>query len=430
MDLCDEYGILVVDEIYDKWLTQYAGGRRDWMEQWPRDVPEWVRRDRNHPCVVMWSLGNELQLLWDIPYADWGVTPYRMQKALLDRYDRTRPVTVAMHPRGRSEKTDSLPAPLALETDVAAYNYRYMYFPGDGRRFPWMMFYQSEANTSNMGPNYFDMDLDKVIGLAYWGMIDYLGESAGWPAKGWEQGVFDISLEPKPNAYFLKSYFKEDEPLVHIAVYEEEEPYIWNDIQMGGRRLSDHWNYPEGVALKLYTYTNADEVELWVNGKSLGRRRNDRSDSRKRNRVMWENVPYEAGMVEALAFNDGSAEPVASHRIETSGSAVVLEIEADNADWRADGVDLQHIRVEAVDVRGRRDVGARQLLTFSVEGPAEIVGVINGDNRSDELMSGNTRSLYNGTATVILRSLTEQGNVTLRVSAPGFEDKILSLKSR
>ena len=72
--------------------------------------------------------------------------------------------TVAMHPRGRSEKTDSLPAPLALETDVAAYNYRYMYFPGDGRRFPWMMFYQSEANTSNMGPNYFDMDLDKVIG--------------------------------------------------------------------------------------------------------------------------------------------------------------------------------------------------------------------------------------------------------------------------
>ena len=184
------------------------------------------------------------------------------------------------------------------------------------------------------------------------------------------------------------------------------------------------------MVLKLYTYTNADEVELRVNGKSLGRRRNDRSDSRKRNRVMWENVPYEAGMVEALAFNDGSAEPVASHRIETSGSAVVLEIEADNADWRADGVDLQHIRVEAVDVRGRRDVGARQLLTFSVEGPAEIVGVINGDNRSDELMSGNTRSLYNGTATVILRSLTEQGNVTLRVSAPGFEDKILSLKSR
>lgn len=430
MDLCDEYGILVVDEIYDKWLTQYAGGRRDWMEQWPRDVPEWVRRDRNHPCVVMWSLGNELQLLWDIPYADWGVTPYRMQKALLDRYDRTRPVTVAMHPRGRSEKTDSLPAPLALETDVASYNYRYMYFPGDGRRFPWMMFYQSEANTSNMGPNYFDMDLDKVIGLAYWGMIDYLGESAGWPAKGWEQGVFDISLEPKPNAYFLKSYFKEDEPLVHIAVYEEEEPYIWNDIQMGGRRLSDHWNYPEGVVLKLYTYTNADEVELRVNGKSLGRRRNDRSDSRKRNRVMWENVPYEAGMVEALAFNDGSAEPVASHSVETSGSAVGLEIEADNADWRADGVDLQHIRVEAVDARGRRDVGACQLLTFSVEGPAEIVGVINGDNRSDELMSGNTRSLYNGTATVILRSLPEPGNVTLKVSAPGFEEKILSLKSR
>ena len=430
LDLCDRYGILVVDELYDKWKRQYSGDRKDWSEQWQHDVEEWVRRDRSHPSVVMWSLGNELQMISDLPFNDWGVTPYRLQKMLLDRLDGTRLSTVAMHPRGRNHFTDSLPAPLALVTDIASYNYRYMYFPGDSRRFPGMIFYQSEANTSGMGPNYFDMDLNRVVGLAYWGMIDYLGESAGWPAKGWEQGVFDISLEPKPNAYFLKSYFKEDEPLVHIAVYEEEEPYIWNDIQMGGRRLSDHWNYPEGVALKLYTYTNADEVELWVNGKSLGRRRNDRSDSRKRNRVMWENVPYEAGMVEALAFNDGSAEPVASHRIETSGSAVVLEIEADNADWRADGVDLQHIRVEAVDVRGRRDVGARQLLTFSVEGPAEIVGVINGDNRSDELMSGNTRSLYNGTATVILRSLTEQGNVTLRVSAPGFEDKILSLKSR
>lgn len=427
MDLCDEYGILVVDELYDKWLTQYAGGRKDWMEQWPHDVPEWVRRDRNHPCVVMWSLGNELQLLWDIPYADWGVTPYRMQKALLDRYDRTRPVTVAMHPRGRNEKTDSLPAPLAMETDVAAYNYRYMYFPGDSRRFPRMMFYQSEANTSNMGPNYFDMDLDKVIGLAYWGMIDYLGESAGWPAKGWEQGVFDISLEPKPNAYFLKSYFKEDEPLVHIAGYEDEEPYIWNDIQMGGKRLSDHWNYPEPSILKLYTYTNADEVELKINGKTIGRKRNDRTDSRRRNRIMWENVEYSPGNIEAFAYNDGESNPVARHRIETSGRASHLLLTADNADWRADGTDLQHVRVEAVDKKGRRDVSARGMLTFSVEGPAEIVGVINGDNRSNELTVGNSRSLYNGTATVILRSKPESGTALLRITSPDFKPVMMKL---
>lgn len=430
MELCDENGILVVDELYDKWLTQYAGGRKDWMEQWPDDVPEWVKRDRNHPSVVMWSLGNELQLLWDIPYSDWGVTPYRLQKTLLNRFDKTRPVTVAMHPRGRSENTDSLPAPLALETDIAAYNYRYLYFPCDSRNFPWMMFYQSEANTSNMGPNYFDMDLDKVIGLAYWGMIDYLGESAGWPAKGWTQGVFDISLEPKPNAYFLKCYFREDEPLVHIAVYEDTEPYMWNDIQMGGKRLTDHWNFPEGSKLKLYTYTNADEVELLVNGKSMGRKRNNRSDSKQRNRIMWEDVPYAPGRIEAVAYKDGNSKPVATHKLETSGKAVKLRTTSDNPDWKGDGTDLQHIRIEALDSKGRRDVTARQLLTFNIDGPAEIVGVVNGDNSSNELYTGNTRSLYNGLATVILRSKPESGSVTLTVSAPGFKKQTVNLKTK
>lgn len=430
MDLCDEYGILVVDELYDKWLKQYAGGRKDWMEQWPKDVPEWVKRDRNHPSVVMWSLGNELQLLWDIPYADWGVTPYKMQKTLLHRFDRTRPVTVAMHPRGRNEKTDSLPAPLALETDIAAYNYRYMYFTDDSRNFPWMIFYQSEANTSNMGPNYFDMDLDKVVGLAYWGMIDYLGESAGWPAKGWQQGVFDISLEPKPNAYFLKSYFKEDEPLVHIAVYEDTEPYMWNDVMMGGKRLSDHWNYPEGSRLKLYTYTNADEVELKVNGSSIGRKRNDRTDSKQRNRILWEDVEYVPGKIEAIAYNDGDRSPVARHKIETNGKAVKLRADADNVDWKADGMDLQHIRVQAVDDKGRRDVSSRNKLTFAVEGAAEIVGVINGDNTSDELFTGNSRSLYEGLATIILRSTPESGKVVLKISSPGFKEEKLVMNTR
>lgn len=430
MDLCDEYGILVVDELYDKWLKQYAGGRKDWMEQWPKDVPEWVKRDRNHPSVVMWSLGNELQLLWDIPYADWGVTPYKMQKTLLHRFDRTRPVTVAMHPRGRNEKTDSLPAPLALETDIAAYNYRYMYFTDDSRNFPWMIFYQSEANTSNMGPNYFDMDLDKVVGLAYWGMIDYLGESAGWPAKGWQQGVFDISLEPKPNAYFLKSYFKEDEPLVHIAVYEDTEPYMWNDVMMGGKRLSDHWNYPEGSKLKLYTYTNADEVELKVNGSSIGRKRNDIIDSKQRNRILWEDVEYVPGKIEAVAYNDGDRSPVASHKIETNGKAVKLRADADNVDWKADGMDLQHIRVQAVDGKGRRDISSRNILTFTVEGPAEIVGVINGDNTSDELFTGNSRSLYEGLATIILRSTPESGKVVLKISSPGFKEEKLVMNTR
>ena len=419
LDLCDKYGMLVVDELYDKWLTKFAGGRVEWTNLWQHDVPEFIRQDRNHPSVVMWSLGNELQTYWALPYADWGVTPYRLQKQLLLRYDDTRPVTVAMHPRGRHQTTDSLPAPLVHETDIAAYNYRYMYFPGDGKRFPNMIFYQSEANTSMMGPNYFEMDLDKVIGLAYWGMIDYLGESHGWPAKGWAQGVFDISLEPKPIAYLLKSIFQEDKPVVHIGIIDSDQNTIWNDVQVGVQRMSDHWNRIEGSSMSLWTYTNADEVELKVNGKTVGTMKNDKKNPRTRNKLKWNNVKYEKGYIEAIARTGGKI--VARHRIETVGDAKKITAAADNNAWKADGMDLQHVRVEAVDSKGRRVQGANNKLTFNVEGPAEIVGVINGDITSEELTVGNTRRLFNGTATVILRSTKQPGEVKLNIVADGLK---------
>lgn len=419
LDLCDKYGILVVDELYDKWLTKFAGGRTEWVNLWQHDVPEFIRQDRNHPSVVMWSLGNELQTYWALPYGDWGVTPYRLQKQLLLRYDNTRPVTVAMHPRGRHQTTDSLPAPLVHETDIAAYNYRYMYFPGDGKRFPHMIFYQSEANTSNMGPNYYEMNLDKVVGLAYWGMIDYLGESHGWPAKGWAQGVFDISLEPKPNAYFLRSIFNENEPLVHIGIIDSNQNTIWNDVQVGVQGMSDHWNRPDGCTMSLWTYTNADEVELKINGKTVGIKKNDRKNPRVRNRIKWDNVKYQKGYIEAIARNNSKI--VARHKIETTGDATKLIATGDNQTWKADGMDLQHVRISAVDRKGRRVYGANNLLTFNVEGPAEIVGVINGDITSHELTVGNTRSLFNGTATVILRSTREAGQVTLTTTTDGLK---------
>ncbi len=418
MDLCDEYGMLVVDELYDKWTTQYAGGRKDWSEQWQKDVPEWVRRDRNHPSVIIWSLGNELQLIPDLPFNDWGVTPYRLQKALLKRYDDTRPVTVAMHPRGRDEHTDSLPAPLVKVTDIAAYNYRYMYFPGDSKKFPWMMFYQSEANTSGMGPNYYEMDLDKVIGLAYWGMIDYLGESNGWPAKGWTQGVFDIALTPKPAAYFLKSIFKPEEPVVHIGIVDRDDNTVWNDVKVGTRKMSSHWNRAEGCIVSLYTFTNADEVELIVNGRSFGRKVNEVSDPKRRNRIYWDSIPYKKGYIEARAYNKGQSKPVKSHRLETSGKAVKLMAVADNEEWTSDGLDLQHVKVTAVDARGRQDYGASGEIKFDVEGPAEIVGVINGDIYSEELTVGNVRRMYDGEVTVILRSLNRPGDVVLKAFGP------------
>ena len=419
IELCDECGILVVDELYDKWTRQHTGGRVPFEQLWQYDVPEWVKRDRNSPSVVMWSLGNELQQDPNMPFNDFGVTMYKLQKALLQRYDSTRLVTVAMHPRYRNWDTDSLPCDLAMQTDVQAYNYRYMYFPGDGRRFPWMTFYQSEAAVAAMGPNFFEMDLDKVIGLAYWGAIDYLGESQGWPAKGWAQGVFDIALEPKPKAYLMKSMFKPDEPVVHIAVVDSRGDQMWNGVQTGNDGLSDHWDRKPGTHLQLITYTNADEVELVVNGKSLGRKANPTGDAKRRNQIRWDDVEYQPGKAVAIAYKGGRE--VARHQVETPGKAVKLVAVPDQDGWQADGLDLQHVRIYAVDSKGRRVYSAQHELQFGTEGAARIAAVSNGNIRSDELYCTDHIHLYNGSAMVILRAGRQPGSVVLTTRAEGLK---------
>ena len=427
--LCDKHGILVVDELYDKWTRQHTGGKVPFEQLWQYDVPEWVKRDRNSPSVVLWSLGNELQQDPNQPFNDFGVTMYKLQKTLLQRYDSTRLVTVAMHPRYRNWDTDSLPHDLAMQTDIQAYNYRYMYFPGDGRRFPWMTFYQSEANMTGMGPNFFEMNLDRVIGLAYWGAIDYLGESQGWPTKGWAQGVFDISLEPKPKAYFMRSFFKPDEPLVHIAVIDNKaEAIMWNGINTANDGMSDHWNRKPGSRLNLITYTNADEVELLLNGKSLGRKTNPKTDPKQRNQIRWNDIPYADGRLEAVAYAAGKA--VATHRIETTGKAVKLIATPEDSYWNADGTDLMHVRIHAVDSKGRRVPMAQDELRFAVEGDAAIVAVSSGDHNSNELNVTDHRRLWNGSALVILRAGQSPSKVILRTSADGYKTVVTKLETK
>ncbi len=439
LKLCDKYGILVVDELYDKWLTQYAGGRVDWESLWQKDVPEWVKRDRNHPSVVMWSLGNELQQYSNLPFNDWGVTAYKLQKELLHRYDDTRLTTVAMHPRYRNLETDSIPADLAIETEVNSYNYRYMYFPGDSKRYPEKTFYQSEASVAAMGPNFYEMDLDKVIGLAYWGAIDYLGESMGWPIKGWNQGVFDLSLQPKPDAYFVKSMFT-DEPTVHIGVIEKSGGNIqWNGINVSAGKLSENWNREAGEKVSLYTYTNGDEVELFLNGKSLGVKKNS-NDPKLRARIKWDDIAYAPGTLVAVAKKNGKV--VARHQIETTGEAVALKLVPDMETWHADGKDLMHVRIYAVDKKGRRvlnvkDAKAFDKLIFTVKGDANIVAVDNGNISSNELHIGKTqlektiqRNLFQGSALVILRAGKQNGKVELMVSSDKMKARKLVLNTK
>lgn len=431
--LADEKGLLIVDELYDKWSNTVAwAGRRPWTELWYENLIEWVKRDRNHPSVILWSLGNELQFQEErcgFPTRDWGVTTYRMMDILVKRFDPTRKTTVAMYPARAGGivkhspefriESNILPPELATVTDVASFNYCWDDYGKYLKHAPDMIVYQSEAVTNELTAPYFGMDHDRMVGLAYWGAIEYWGESNRWPKKGWDYSFFNHSLEPNPQAYLIKSVFKEEEPLVHIGVQDSQgDTLMWNDIVVGQKRISSHWNRQEGHRYEVFTYTNAEEVELLVNGKSLGVKPN-RRDVTKRNVISWPEVPFSSGRITAIARSGGKV--VARHELETTGRPVALQIEKENEQWKADGMDLQYIRVYAVDSRGRRVATAASEVSFEVEGPARLIAVDNGDHSSDELYNVRTKRMYNGFVMGVLRSTHEAGTVRLKVTAPGMK---------
>lgn len=429
--LADEKGLLIVDELYDKWSNKdYWAGRVPWTEIVFQNIPEWIKRDRNHPSVVLWSLGNELQMREDLcgfQTGDWGVTTYRMLDVLVKRYDATRKTTVAMFPSraGGIGKTDSsfytniVPPELATVTEVSSFNYRWMNYQDYLKHAPNMNIFQSEATTNELAAPYFGMDRQKMIGLAYWGAIAYWGESHGWPQKGWNYSFFDHDLNPFPQAYLIKSIFSDD-PIVHIGVVEKaSEKMEWNDQTIGTMNVSENWNRKAGEKYNIYTFTNAEDVELLVNGKSLGVKKNDTTDITKRNIILWSDVPYSDGEVVAVAKNKGKE--VARHKIETTGKAVALKLVPENLIWKANGMDLQYVKVYAVDSKGRIVPTADSEVLFDVSGVATLIAVDNGDHESDELFAGNKRKLHNGFALAILRSSQTKGEAKIKASAAGLK---------
>lgn len=430
--LADEKGILIVDELYDKWSNTLAwAGRRPWTEMWWENLMEWVKRDRNHPSVIMWSLGNELQFQEErcgFPTRDWGVTTYDIMNTLVKRLDPTRKTTVAMYPARaggivkhspeyRMEK-NIVPPELARHTEVASFNYCWEDYDKYMKQAPHMILYQSEATTNELTAPWAGMDRDHMVGLAYWGAIEYWGESNIWPKKGWDYSFFRHSLEPNAQAWLMKTIFKPEEPQVYIGVAGKVDTLWWNDIVVGQTRVTSHWNGEQGKQYTVYTYTNGDEVELFVNGKSLGVKKND--DKKKPNVITWKGITYEPGTIRAIARKDGRL--YAEHQLETAGQPTRLVIETENPDWRADGMDLQYVKVRAVDKKGRVVPTNDYKVTFQVEGPARMIAVDNGDHSSNDLFDGNEKQLYEGFAMAIVRSSKDMpGKVKVTVNCKGLK---------
>lgn len=442
-DLADEKGILVVDELYDKWSNKdYWIGSKPWTDSWYHHMKEWIKRDRNHPSVILWSYGNEFQMREDLagyPTSDWGVTSYKILDVLAKRYDPTRKSTVGLYParanalkrrdKGFDDPENMRPPELAAVTEITSFNYQSADYETYLKYEPDMIIYQSEATSNQLLIPYYDMNYDTMVGLAYWGSVAYWGESNGWPKKGWNYSFFDHTLNPMPEAYLIKSAF-DKKPLVQIAVLEEGEgeQEIWNDIAVGKKVTSAHWNREEGRAYNIFTYTNAEEVELLLNGKSIGTQKNPQNKS-ERNIITWQNVPYKKGTLEAIAKTQGKI--VARQKISTTGKPVALKFEVeDNGPWRANGLDLKYVQVFAVDAKGNKVPNITNEVTFSIEGEATLIATDNGDHYSDELFNKPSRKLHNGFALGILRSTRNQGKVKLKANAKGLTAATLKLESK
>lgn len=451
--IADRVGLLVVDELIDKWSdNEYWGGRRPFMQLWPDLITEWVKRDRNSPSVVLWSLGNELQTVdgWSgYKTNDWGITTYRIFDQMLKRYDRTRPTTVAMFParagaqRGTPDfKTYLVPPELACATEVASFNYQWDAYHGYFDYKPDLILFQSEAVTNQQQQPYYGMDRNRSVGLAWWGAIEYWGESNGWPKKGWNYSFFQHTLEPLPQAYLIKSCVEADKTVVRIGVISGKgESLEWNDIKVGQQSITRNWNCPAGTRQNIYTYTNADEVELTYNGKSLGIQKNDTTDVDKRNIILWSGIEYAQGGTLVAVARKGGKE-VSRDELTSTGKAVALKLVAEGNTpqdvfdpkkdtWKADGMDLQYVKAYAVDSKGRIVADATDEVTITVSGSARFLAMDNGDHYTSDLFRAedNTKKMQRGYMQAILRSSQTAGKVTVSATSPTLKGAKLTLKT-
>lgn len=438
LEICDRLGMLVVDEWSDKWSESGNGmcSRKPFHDVWPSAIPEWICRDRNHPSVVLWSLGNELQL-WDSTSGyhtdDWGVTTYRILDVMVKRYDATRPTTVAQYPAARNAQKwtdpdnhiDPKPSALLCATEVASQNYMPGLYAEFKRKAPHLILFQSEAGTKGLLGSVLPMDMATSVGFAYWGAVEYWGESDGWPKKGWNYSYFSHSLEPYPQAWLMRSWADLEDPVIKIGVeIDKGAERIWNDMKVGQRRIVSAWNFAAGSKWRVHVYSNAGEVELQVNGRSLGTKVPSQKPDSTYNTATWEGVEYGTGGEIVAIGRLGGAE-VSRDVIVTAAEPVGLEVmEEAPGEWVADGMDLKFIRLYAVDANGVRHPWANEPVRVSVQGNACLAVLDDGDHYTDQLFNVSTKRMHNGFLMPILRAGREPGKVQLTIDAGRLGKKV------
>lgn len=421
LDACDRLGMIVMDESRHLGDTESPKSSVKTPYSDLSELKSMVLRDRNHPSIVMWSMCNEE----GISGTEAGARIFAAMRDVTKSLDPTRPVTCAMN--------FGWGTGISLVQDIQGFNYGIYAYDPYHMKFPEVPCFGSETASAVGTRGIYTTDPAKGYVSAYdanrpgWGQtaegawepiavrpwmeggfvwtgFDYKGEPTpyGWPCINSHFGIMDICGFPKDSFYYYQSVWGQ-KPMVHIL---------------------PHWNWPgkEGQPISVWCYSNADSVELFLNGKSLGAK-----PMPKYEHLEWA-VPYAPGELIAKVYRDGKV--IATDKVATTGPAAALRLKVDRTSLIADSEDAVEVEVEVVDVQGRVVPTADDLVKFSVAGPGQVVGVGNGDPSSHEPDKASQRHAFNGLCMALVGSTDAGGRITLTASAPGLQGASIVLRSR
>ena len=471
LDLCDQMGLVVMDEAFDCWqigkkeadlsasdvLDRYHDYARIFGDWYEKDLRALVRRDRNHPCVVLWSIGNEVR---EQERNDgWHVAAHLT--GIVHEEDRTRPTVSAFnHPNSGYDGFQTA-------VDVVGFNYapkEYVRFRKENPNIP-VLGSETASTISSRGEYFFPVDFDnKLSGRAdfqvnsydlcappwayppdvefrgldeapfaagefVWTGFDYIGEPTPYNSDSTNILNFTDPAAQAKEAEELKSLGKIKVPsrssyfgIVDLAGFPKDRYYIYQARwrpELPMVHILPHWNWPEriGQVTPVHVYSSGDEVELFLNGKSLGRQKR----APLTYRFQWNDVVYKPGELKAVAYRKGQR--WAEETVRTSGAPAKVQLTPDRAEVRADGRDLSFVTVAVTDALDQIVPRTHNLVTFQIEGPGEIVGVDNGDATSFESFQASQRKVFNGLALVIIRTQNgKPGKITLHAKSEGLKD--------
>ena len=446
LDLCDQMGFIVMDEAFDMWKkgkTQFDYSL-DWDEWHVRDIQDMVLRDRNHPSVFIWSIGNEISEQWNHADSSGGIIA-RELCSTIRKLDGTRPITsncndpspdntilkngsldmigFSYHTENYFDVSKNFPGkPFIGSETVSSINSRGCYdMPSDSIR-RWPVRWDREFKTGNADFSCSAYDncrvpwgstqeetwklikkYDFVAGQFIWTGFDYLGEPTPypWPARSSYFGIVDLAGFPK-DAYYLYQSEWTNKPVLHVF---------------------PHWNWKRGDTVDVWAYTNCETVELFLNGQSLG----TKGKIGDALHIMWK-VPFTPGVMKAIGRSGGKE--ILTQEIKTAGAPAKIVLEADRSNLAADGKDLSFVTVKVVDKDGILVPHADNLIHFSIEGEGSITGVDNGLQTSMESFKTNQRKAFNGLCLAVIQSNEKPGGITLKATSDNLEESTIMINSR